>query len=84
MPLDRRLLTLTRGKYPPVRPTTLPTLLLTTTGRKSGQPRSTAPNYLPFGDRLLILGSNFGQPHHPGWTSYLLAHPEATVALERD
>lgn len=81
VPLDRRLLTLTKGKYPLFGPTTLPTLLLTTTGRKSGQPRTTALNYLPFGDRLLILGSNFGQSHHPAWTSNLLAHPEAAVAI---
>lgn len=81
VPLDRRLLKLTKGKYPLFGPTTLPTLLLTTTGRKSGQPRATALNYLPFGDRLLILGSNFGQPHHPAWTSNLLAHPEARVAI---
>jgi len=81
VPLDRRLLKLTKGKYPLFGPTTLPTLLLTTTGRKSGQPRATALNYLPDGDRLLILGSNFGQQHHPGWTSNLLAHPEATVAI---
>ena len=75
VPLDRRLLRLTKGKYPLFGPTTLPTLLLTSTGRKSGQPRSTALNYLPSGDRLLI------QPHHPAWTSNLLARPEATVAI---
>lgn len=81
VPLDRRLLRLTKGKYPLFGPTTLPTLLLTTTGRKSGQPRATALNYLPAGDRLLILGSNFGQKQHPAWTSNLLAHPEAIVAI---
>jgi deazaflavin-dependent oxidoreductase (nitroreductase family) len=55
--------------------------LLTTTGRKSGQPRACALNYLRDGDRLLILGSNWGQQHHPGWSSNLLANPDATVAI---
>ena len=80
-PLDRRILRATRGKYTLFGPTTLPTLLLTTTGRKSGQPRACALNYLRDGDRLLILGSNWGQQHHPGWSSNLLANPDATVAI---
>lgn len=81
VPLDRRLLKLTKGKYPLFGPTALPPLLLTTTGRKSGLPRATALNYLQDGDRLLILGSNFGQQQHPAWTSNLLADPVATVAI---
>lgn len=81
VPLDRRLLAATRGKYPLFGPTTLPTLLLTTTGRRSGMARSTPLNYLPDGDRLLVLASNFGQQHHPAWSSNLIGHPEATVAM---
>ena len=59
----------------------VPTLLLTTTGRKSGQQRTSALSYLREGNRLLVLGSNFGQEHHPGWSSNLLAEPDATVAI---
>ena len=80
-PLDRRILMATRGKYTLFGPTTLPTLLLTTTGRKSGQPRACALNYLRAGERLLILGSNWGQQHHPGWSSNLITNPHATVAI---
>ena len=80
-PLDRRILQATKGKYTLFGPTTLPTLLLTTTGRKSGQPRASALNFLRYGDRLLILGSNWGQQHHPGWSSNLMANPIATVAI---
>lgn len=80
-PLDRRILQATKGKYTLFGPTTLPTLLLTTTGRKSGQSRACALNYLRDGDRLLILGSNWGQQHHPAWSSNLLANPHATVAI---
>ena len=80
-PLDRRVLAATKGKYTLFGPTTLPTLLLTTIGRKSGQRRASALNFLRDGDRLLILGSNWGQQHHPGWSSNLMANPEATVAI---
>jgi len=81
VPLDRRVLAATRGKYALFGPTALPPLLLTTTGRKSGLPRPTALNYLRDGDRLLVLASNFGQTHHPAWSSNLLAQPAATVSI---
>lgn len=53
--------------------------LVTSTGAKSGQPR-THPLAL-FGDSggLLAIGSNYGQPAHPAWSANLLAHPECTV-----
>ena len=81
VPLDRRVLRATKGKFTLFGPTSLPELLLTTTGRKSGQPRLSALSYLRDGDRLLVLGSNFGQQHHPGWTANLLAEPEAVIAI---
>lgn len=81
VPLDRRVLAATKGRYTLFGPTTLPTLLLTTTGRTSGLARQSPLNFLRDGDRLLVLGSNFGQQQHPGWSSNLLAQPEATVAI---
>lgn len=81
VPLDRRVLRATNGKYTLFGPTSLPELLLTTTGRKSGQPRLSALSYLRDGDRLLVLGSNFGQQHHPAWSANLLAEPDAVVAI---
>ena len=81
VPLDQRVMRATKGRYSMFGPTSLPELLLTTTGRKSGLQRTSALSYLRDGDRLLVLGSNFGQQHHPGWSSNLIAKPEATVAL---
>lgn len=81
VPLDRRVLRATKGKYTLFGPTSMPELLLTTTGRKSGQPRLSALSYLRDGDSVLVLGSNFGQQHHPAWSLNLLANPEATVAI---
>ena len=80
-PIDRRVVLATKGKYTLFGPTTLPTLLLTTIGRKSGLPRACALNFLRDGRRLLILGSNWGQHQHPDWSANLLAHPDATVAI---
>jgi len=59
----------------------LPTLLLTTTGRKSGQPRSTPLLYLRHGDDLTIIGTRFGSPHHPAWYLNLKSNPAAHVTL---
>ena len=58
-----------------------PLLLLTTTGAKSGQPRTTPMMYVPDGDRLLIIASNAGAPKHPDWYHNLLAHPQVTVEV---
>jgi deazaflavin-dependent oxidoreductase (nitroreductase family) len=81
VPLDRRVLAATNGKYTLFGPTTIPELLLTTTGRKTGQQRSIALSFLRDGDRLLVLGSNFGDDRHPSWSSNLLANPEAAAAI---
>lgn len=60
----------------------LPVLLLTSTGRKSGLPRTVPIATLPDGDRWVIVGSNFGQAHHPAWSHNLLANPDATVEFK--
>ncbi|QMU72897.1 nitroreductase family deazaflavin-dependent oxidoreductase [Streptacidiphilus sp. P02-A3a] len=58
----------------------LPSIFLTTTGRRSGAPRVTPLACLPEPDGgLLVIGSNFGQAAHPAWTGNLLAAPEALV-----
>ena len=56
-------------------------LLLTTTGAKSGQRRTTPVMYLPDGDRLLIFASKAGAPTNPDWYHNLLAHPEVTLEV---
>ena len=61
-----------------------PLLLLTTTGAKSGQRRTTPMMYVPDGDRLLVIASNAGAPAHPDWYRNLLAHPSVTVEVGAD
>lgn len=59
----------------------MPTLLLRTTGRKSGLPRTTALVYGKDGDRLMVVGSNGGAPKNPHWVLNLEADPEVEVQV---
>ncbi len=56
-----------------------PVLLLTTTGRRSGQPRTTPLLYLDDGERKVVVASNGGADRTPAWYHNLTARPEATV-----
>ena len=58
-----------------------PLLLLTTIGAKSGLARTNPLMYIPDGDQLLVLASNFGAPKHPDWYHNLLVHPNVTVEV---
>jgi len=58
-----------------------PLLLLTTTGAKSSQLRTTPMMYIPDGNRLLVIASNAGAPVHPDWYRNLVAYPEVTVEV---
>jgi deazaflavin-dependent oxidoreductase (nitroreductase family) len=80
-PLDRKVLQRTGARYTVLGPIGAPIVLLTTTGRTSGQPRTSPLLYVHDGDTLYVIGSNFGQARHPAWTANLLAHPEATITL---
>ncbi|BCN70455.1 nitroreductase/quinone reductase family protein [Prescottella equi] len=79
--VDRRLLTRSKGRFTVLGPIGAPTVLLNTVGRKSGQRRTSPLLYVRDADRLVVVGSNFGQQHHPAWTSNLLAQPEASVTM---
>ncbi len=59
-----------------------PVLLLTTTGRKSGQPRTVPLLYLADGDTFVIVASYGGSVAHPVWFLNLRAHPEVDVEVK--
>ena len=59
----------------------MPALLLTTTGRKSGQQRTTPLTYLRDGEHMVLVASNGGNPSHPAWFLNLQANPEAEVQV---
>ena len=58
----------------------VPTLLLTTLGRRSGQPYRTPLIYGMDGDRYVVVASKGGAPSHPAWYLNLAEHP--TVKLQ--
>ena len=60
-----------------------PVLLLTTTGRKSGLPRTAPVVYLADGANMVVIGSNAGHNRTPAWSLNLKANPEAEVEVGR-
>ncbi|WP_045879844.1 nitroreductase family deazaflavin-dependent oxidoreductase [Pseudofrankia sp. DC12] len=62
----------------------VPTLLLTTIGRRSGQPRRTALIYGQDGDDYLVIASKGGAAAHPLWYENLLANPDVTLQVRSD
>jgi deazaflavin-dependent oxidoreductase (nitroreductase family) len=79
---DRRLYRLSGGRISAAGPPLFPWLLITTTGRKTGEPRTTPLLYVRDGDRLVVTSENFGMAERPaGWRLNLQASPEATVQI---
>lgn len=81
-PVDRILLKATKGHVAMLSATGLPTLLLTTTGCKSGEPRTSPLLYAARDGSYIVAGSNWGQANHPAWSGNLLAEPAATVQIK--
>ena len=61
-----------------------PILLLTTTGRKSGEARTSALIFGRDGDDLLLVASQGGAPTHPNWYHNLNANPDVEVQVQGD
>ena len=59
-------------------------LLLTTTGRTTGEARTTPLIHRVDGDRWVIVASKGGAPEHPAWYLNLQADPEATIEVQAD
>jgi deazaflavin-dependent oxidoreductase (nitroreductase family) len=78
---DRVLFRLTKGRVTVVGIAGMPSLTLTVKGRKTGLPRDIALLYVPDGEDVLLVGSNWGQPHHPVWTANLVANPDVSVNI---
>ena len=57
-------------------------LLLTTTGRKTGEKRTAPLIYAQDGDRYVIIASKGGAPEHPGWYQNLDKSPEVELQVE--
>jgi len=64
-------------------PSGLPTLLLTSIGRKSGERRTVPLVFLRNGEDMVIVGSLAGYDQHPAWSRNLSANPQCWVQLDR-
>ncbi len=62
----------------------VPTLLLETTGRRSGARRTNALVYARDGADYLVVASNGGAERHPGWLHNLRANPEVEIQIGRE
>lgn len=60
---------------------TAPVLLLTSTGRRSGQQRTAPVVFLADGDRYVVIGSNAGHQRTPAWSYNLQANPDAEIEI---
>ena len=60
------------------------TLLLTTTGRRTGLARTTPLIYGRAGERYLVVASRGGAPTHPSWYENLVAQPIVQVQVMAD
>lgn len=56
-------------------------IMLTTSGRRSGEARSVLINHVKDGDDFLVVGSNWGYEAAPAWVLNLRANPAATVTI---
>ncbi len=61
-----------------------PTLLLTTTGRKSGEPRTIAIIYTPVADTYVLIASKGGSPTHPIWYLNIEADPHVKLQVKAE
>jgi deazaflavin-dependent oxidoreductase (nitroreductase family) len=79
-PFDRFISRVTGGKYT-FGSSAAPTFVLVHKGRKSGKTYKTPLAYLRTGDGFALVGSNWGQEHHPAWSGNLLADPDVQVVV---
>jgi deazaflavin-dependent oxidoreductase (nitroreductase family) len=63
-------------------PARAPNLILTVTGRRSGEPRTFGLIYGDYGDGYVIVGSKGGAPRHPAWYFNILDNPNVQVQIK--
>jgi deazaflavin-dependent oxidoreductase (nitroreductase family) len=80
-PVERLLRRVSHGRMQ-VSGLLVPSLVLQSTGAKSGQPRQTVLMYTPDGrGRAIVAGTSFARDRHPAWTYNLMAHPDSDIEV---
>ncbi len=75
--VDPLLLRMTRGRFSTG--VAFPIVLMTVTGRKSGEPRTVPLVYFTEGDAVILIASSFGRADHPAWYLNIKANPEVEL-----
>jgi deazaflavin-dependent oxidoreductase (nitroreductase family) len=79
--LDIAMLKITKGKHTVAELVGLPIIQITTIGAKTGEPRTMPLVSMLDGEKIALIGSNFGQKNNPGWYYNLKTNPQCTVLL---
>lgn len=81
--VDRPVYRLSRGRHTLASLLSgIPVAMLTTTGARSGKPRTVPVLGLPSSEGLVVIASNFGQERHPAWYYNLRADPTGEVVID--
>jgi deazaflavin-dependent oxidoreductase (nitroreductase family) len=80
-PVDRALIRASRGRLS-MSGTELPTMLLTTTGRRTRKERTIPLHYVRDGKNVVAVCENFGLDTASSWPFNLLADPKARIEIE--
>ena len=78
-PADKVLFALTKGRHTFTQLVGWPIIELESIGARTGKPRLHLLIGLRDGNRIAIIGSNYGRARHPGWAHNLRAHPRCIV-----
>jgi len=79
--VDAVALKMSKGRFTVTGLVGLPIIQLTTIGAKSGLMRTMPLVSLFDGEKIALIGSNFGQKHNPGWYYNLKAQPKCTIQV---
>ena len=79
--MDAVILKLSHGRHTVTEIVGLPIIQITTIGAKSGEARTMPLVSLFDGEKIALIGSNFGRQHNPGWYYNLKANPQCTVQV---
>ena len=77
--LDRVLFAATGGGLISLGSRAYPTLLLSTTGHRTGKQHTVPLFFLARGESFIVVASNYGRANHPGWSANLLRNPDGHV-----
>jgi deazaflavin-dependent oxidoreductase (nitroreductase family) len=83
-PVDRTLYRATGGWLTATGHSVFPTLLLETTGRRTGRRRTVPLFYVECEGSTAVVATNWGRPRHPQWSANLLADPAARITIGRN